>query len=745
MGASTPSPTTAQRLKAFPTADLALEHPVTVRWNDFQVPYIEAQSDRDLAFALGLVNGHLRSGQIHFLHRLATGRLAEMLGPWAVELDHFLRILDLGAAASAIEAQLPDETRQWCQAFVDGLNCYWSRLSQRPPELELLGVHPEPWTVRDLAVMGRMMGADFYWLTFLNLLKERDKPDFATLWRRMRQAGEPSPQLAIPGRQAKAFGEWLVNHQRAGSNSIAVAPALSASQGAWIASDPHLGPGLPNFFLLVGLRSPSYALVGLMIPGLPAVVVGRNPDIAWGGTNMRAASSDLFDVSGLPREAIREETITIRTRFGRNRHRTVRRTPFGPILSDAKLCPGKAPAIALKWVGHEVSDELTAILQASKARTPEAFRRAFKSYGLIPVNLVFADRGGNIGELMAVKQPLRSGFPEGDMVLDATDPSTHWQGFAGPLDLPWTLNPPEGFIVSANNRPAESNIPIGYLFGLDSRKRRLESEVRARGSLDFDDLVALQTDTSAPDAGALASALAAEILKVTAKPRALALAGELQGWDGDYGFHSRGALLFELLLYHLCRGVFQTRDRAALQDPVCQWSFIVAFLLPDLAALTQRRRERLLRRSVAKVWRDARRYPTWGDMHRLRLAHPLGLLPGVGRWFTFEDLPVGGSRQTPMKSAHGLVRRRHKVGLSSVARHISHLGDPDANWFAILGGQDGWLNAANFRDQVALWRQRRYIRMPLRPETVASEFPRVLTLTPKATAPASPPESAPEG
>jgi penicillin amidase len=102
----------------------------------------------------------------------------------------------------------------------------------------------------------------------------------------------------------------------------------------------------------------------------------------------------------------------------------------------------------------------------------------------------------------------------------------------------------------------------------------------------------------------------------------------------------------------------------------------------------------------------------------------------VGRRFVIADLPVGGSRETPMKSAHGLVNARHDARYGSQARHISDLSDPDANWFVLLGGQDGWLGSANYADQLTLWRNRGYLRMPLRAETVAREFPIVLQLAP---------------
>ena len=83
-----------------------------------------------------------------------------------------------------------------------------------------------------------------------------------------------------------------------------------------------------------------------------------------------------------------------------------------------------------------------------------------------------------------------------------------------------------------------------------------------------------------------------------------------------------------------------------------------------------------------------------------------------------------------MKSGHGLVTGPHEVTFGSMARQVSDMADHDANWFTLWGGQDGWLGSPAFADQVPLWQSRQGIRMPLRPATIAAEFPTVTRLDP---------------
>ena len=217
---------TAGRLDALPRTGLALQRPVTIRWNDHLVPWIEAETDTDLAFALGLVHGHLRGAQIALLRMVARGRLSEVAGVFARDIDHALRILDFGRAAPAIEAGWPAETRDFVGAFLAGLNHAATR-GPAPPEFGLLGLSPEPYTAGDMLAIGRLAGTDINWFSYFSLLAERGRPGFARLWQRTLEAGAG---LAEPGEQADprraALGAILVRavaerQQRGGGGALA--------------------------------------------------------------------------------------------------------------------------------------------------------------------------------------------------------------------------------------------------------------------------------------------------------------------------------------------------------------------------------------------------------------------------------------------------------------------------------------------------------------------------------------------
>src|SRR5262249_6587447 len=153
----------------------------------------------------------------------------------------------------------------------------------------------------------RLASVDVSWLVWTRLLRMRNRPDWPQIWHDALQEGVSSaPSFSwTHSDAANEFSRLLATVSRTGSNSMAVSGAKSGTGASLIANDPHLGVGLPNMWLLAGIKSPTMDVVGFMVPGVPFVAVGRNENIAWGGTNMRSASSDLFDVSSLPEDQIK--------------------------------------------------------------------------------------------------------------------------------------------------------------------------------------------------------------------------------------------------------------------------------------------------------------------------------------------------------------------------------------------------------------------------------------------------------
>jgi penicillin amidase len=718
--------TVAERVAALPAEGLPLDAMVEIRWSDQLVPFIDARSDHDLAVALGLVHAHLRLAQMEAMRRVATGRLAEVLGPAAVPLDHAVRTLDLGRAVPAICAALPDETRQWLAAFVAGINHHLAEAASPPPEFRLLGITAQPWQIEDVVAVARLAAADVTWLLMLRLLRlrRRSGSGWPAIWAQLLGDGSAMPGKAA-GDDADLPAAFLARLALgvgcAGSNALAVAGRRSVTGRPFLAGDPHLTLSLPSPWLAAAYRSPSYNLAGLMIPGIPLMAIGRNRHLAWGGTNLMAASSELFDVSALPQSEIGERRVRLQVRWSRPRDVVLRETRCGPIVSDAPPFAGRSEeTLALRWAGHTPSDEISAVLAINRARNIAELRRAAEGLAVPGQNLVFADRDGRIGHLRAAWLPRRPASRPADLISPLAT-AADWARLANAADLPAETDPARGFVVSANDRPPQGEMPIGWFFAPDDRADRLFTLLRASERIGLAELAALQADVAAPRLLALRDRLAAALDPAPACP----LFDAFLAWDGSYDADSAGALAFELVVARLIATALPP-PRQLLYDGVWHGRKL---LTEEIAGLPPEQLAAALRSALAAARPVFRRLRCWGGAHRLRLAHPLGLLPPLGRQFPGLDWDWPGS-DTLFAAAHAPVRGRHAALYGSNARYIFDLSDPDANRVVILGGQDGVPGSVAFCDQAALFRRGEYVELPLEPATARHRFPHSSVLQP---------------
>lgn len=723
--------TVAERLAALPIGGAPIERPVTIYWNERLVPFVEAQTDEDLAVTLGIIHAHLRLAQMEAVRRASQGRIAEMAGPLATNIDIALRTLDLGRAVPEILESMPSDTRRWLEAFVRGVNHVIAALPDTPHEFKVLGIEPEPWTAEDVLTMGRLASIDVNWFVWFQLLQYRNRADWPEIWTRLLDEGTASmPSYAQDETRDFAFlRDLLMGLSRSGSNSAAVSGARTESGGAMLASDPHLGIMLPSLWLIAGVKSPSYHAVGLMPPGLPFFALGRNADIAWGGTNLRAASSDLFDVSKLPVNEIETREERIAVRWWLDKTVTVRDTRFGPIITDSEVIDGGDAQVALRWIGHAPSDELTAMLRVNRARDWNEFRTALDGFSISAQNMIYADAKGNIGHVMAAHLPKRTTPRPRDLVL-APEEASAWETILRARDLPVVFNPPEGFIASANNRGGATSIPIGYFFSSNDRVERMSEQLGRNPKVTFSFLSEMQRDVFRASASRLRNLI---VLRMEALPRAEALSGaklrlveEIVRWDGHYLEDSAGAAAFESFLFHFTEAFYENGELdiySAIGRPL-------ELIRMDVEAASDEKLTRAIDRALGPAAESVAESRTWGERHRLVLAHPLSFMPVIGGRYKFGEYPVAGSSSTLMKTAHSMSASRHNVRFGSNARHISDLSDLDANFFVLLGGQDGRLGSAALTDQFTLWRAGEYIQMPLRLETVRRLFPLVTRLTP---------------
>jgi penicillin amidase len=488
-------------------------------------------------------------------------------------------------------------------------------------------------------------------------------------------SGGGSWELGIDSREAAAVG----------SNNFAVSGRLTRDGRALLANDMHLTIRVPNIWYRAALEWPDplnptepNRVIGVTLPGVPAVVVGSNTHVAWGFTNTYADWSDivLLDVDPARPAAYltphgwreferHDEVISIAGQA--DQHQDVLWTEWGPLLGPDY----RGRARAYRWVAHAAGQLAATVAPFESARTIEdAFDEA-NGLGTPGQNMVVADRSGRIGWTVYGAIPRRIGI-DGQLPTSWADGSRGWDGWLADAEYPRILEPADGRIWTANARVVSGEMlrKLGDgSYEIGARARIIRDRLFARDYFTARDLLAIQLDTSTDFLSRWRELLVRTLTDAAVQggsDRELLRELLANGWSGTVSPDSVG--------YRLTR---------AFRDIVSER--VMAFVLsecyeadPSFDYTTVRRRDAAIHAlataqplhlldpryatwndllldsvdaTIERTMRDRRgslRDRTWSEFNDVVYRHPLSPgIPLIGRWLDMPEVDLPGDLYTP--------------------------------------------------------------------------------------------------
>jgi penicillin amidase len=769
-----------------------LEQPVEVLRDKHGVPHIYAKSRADLFRAQGFVHAQDRMWQMEQNRRIARGTLAEIFGEAALEADRFSRIVGFWRAAQVDAAALDAETHQILDWYCEGVNAYLAARPKRlAAELNLLRVQPQAWTPVDTLGWQKVVawGLSGNWeaelarmrlSVTLGAVRAADlEPNYP----------EKSPVIleGVGSEQAKRLADaaglllehyqslkqWLGNPgEGMGSNSWVLAPQHSLNRRPLLCNDPHLTVQVPGIWYENHLACPDYEVSGASFAGAPGVVIGHNEEIAWGLTNSCIDLQDLYLERLHPDDSTRveycgaweqaqvlEEVIHVRRRSEPHVERVVI-TRHGPLISGL-LTKENAPvdvSLALRWVGHEPDSSLAAALRLNQATNWQEFDAALAGWGAPALNVTFADVRGNIGYIMAGRAPVRD-KNLGLLPAPGWDSEHEWNGFIPHAELPRIYNPPSGKIVTANNKITGDDYPyfLGIEFFPGWRAARIEELLAEKDRFTVRDMEEFQLDTGSKFAEMLTPWIT---LLNSDDPWEKVSIASLRKWNHRMDSESKDALVFHYVLLELLEMVFADKLGDELpaylgiaDNPLAPFNSLAdraqtrllelinnherSTWYTERASGRQRDREQLLQEALTRAIRriratlgDSTLKWAWGRSHQVRYGHPLGSARMVGGLFERGPIAIGGDGNSPNQTRH---TARHPLGLVQVVatyRQIYEVGAWDRAQSVTNCGQSGHPLSHNYDDQIMMWREGVYHRMPWNREAVEKVAEQKLVIKP---------------
>ena len=561
-----------------------LSAPVEVVYDQNLIPHIFAQNEADLYRAQGYVTAQHRLWQMEFQTMAAAGRISEIVGPIAIELDRMTRRKGLTFGAELGMKYLKEndrETLALIEAYAEGVNQYISQLedARLPVEYKILNYRPEPWSafksVLLLKYMSDMLVGDRD-LEFTNLRKilgqaKLDKlfPDFPTendpiieaerIWDFTPSAVAKPDSISYPG--DLIIAEPLPQPEEGtGSNNWAVAGKKTKNGNPILANDPHLSLNLPSLWYAMQLSTPDHTVKGATLPGALGVISGFNDNIAWGVTNATRDTRDWYRITFQDdsrksyrygaewRQAnFRIEEIKVK---GQDPFMdTVVYTHYGPVVYDRTFKNERQDLnFALKWTVHEGANEQKTFLLMNKARNHNDYNAALDHYAAPAQNFVFASASGDIAMRVQGKFPLKWAG-QGKFLMDGADPRLEWQGYIPNGQNASTLNPERGFVSSANQHPTDASYPY-YVFDNSFeqyRNRRLNRKLREMEQATVEDMMALQFDDYNLQASEALPVLTSLLGTYKSdSPEAEKYLQELKSWDFFADPNQKGQTLYSI-------------------------------------------------------------------------------------------------------------------------------------------------------------------------------------------------------
>jgi penicillin amidase len=727
-----------------------LERPVAVAYDEHGIPTIQATSRRDAYRALGYVTARDRLFQMDLFRRSASGRLAEIFGHDALDLDTDQRVFGFQQVAAAVSVRLSEDERQTLQAYADGVNAFLVQTQVLPFEFIVLQYRPEPWTIEDSCLVMLYLYQKLSWsdlaertLTVMEQTLPADVVAFLTpdsdpytvalfggtaSHRPMQQlphAGLASLLRSGPRASPSPSALLQVFPRAAGSNAWAVDRTKTADGRAILANDMHHPLSLPSLWYRTAITDGTTTVSGVVAPGMPVVIAGSNDRVAWGVTNALVDTVDLVLLEVDSQAASRyrtpdgwrqfEERIeVIRVKDELAVSISIQNTIWGPVSRTPLL---RKP-VAVRWILLDASALNFKMLHMAEADTIERGLTVMNQAGGAPLNVVLADRGGRIAWTWSGKVPVRRGF-DGTTSRSWADGRIGWHSYVAPESLPRVVDPSSGFIAVANSRTVGADYPyaVGSDFDNGYRAYHIAEHLREMTHVTEDDMRRLQLDTHS-HLYQFYQRMLLDVLTEESTASAPLLADArraIAAWDGRAEVDSVGFTLLvsyrNLLVDRLIGTILEP---CRLADPTFQyeWGTVEGPLRTLLAA---KEPVSLLDQAKYKSWDDFLRVTlldlvrqlkqdlgvqsldelTWGRINAPVIAHPLAeAIPLIGQWLELHDRPLPGCDLCirASSSRHGASERL----VVSPGRH----GDAMLH---IPGGQSGHPLSAHFTDQYPYW------------------------------------------
>lgn len=443
---------------------------VDVIRDEHGTPHVYAADLAGAMYGLGWATAQDRLLQIELKRRYMRGRMAEVFGrggqgEW-LDIDRRSRTIGFGRHADTVVSNLPGDTTALLTAYAEGVNAYVERDDfVLPADFATANIAAfEPWSAADSLLAWSYttarFGGDAVAGEIANETKVPDPNEIcpggvldeeAAVVPNPMQASMIGPDLKRDEAPFKASHSWVIAGWR-----------NSAGDAAVLHSNPQLPVMAPSFLYEYHLSTPELDVRGGGFSGTPGFLVMFNRNIAQGGSAAGGDAGDLFkitvngsnyvlDGADVPLVTINE---TIAVSGEADVELTVRETGFGPLVTELMDNPDGEYAFKHVEFSRADSHSVVGAIGMMRASNLDEYRQAIVEWAEPCLHTIYGDNEGNIAYQPSCRTPKRAtdiNPTPGEAPFDGTLSSQDWNGVLTVDEMPHVINPPEGYIFTANH------------------------------------------------------------------------------------------------------------------------------------------------------------------------------------------------------------------------------------------------------------------------------------------------------
>lgn len=753
---------------------------VRVDYDAFGIPHIFAGSEPDALRALGYVHAQDRLWQMELLRRVGRGGLSEVFGSRTLETDRFFLTLGIDDSSREAVASLdPDSPAAvLTRAYLEGVNAFIAS-GPTPIEYYLTGLEKTPFTLVDVYNTIGYMAFSFAMAhktdPFLTGVGEKLGGEYL---RELLQApGTPTTRIPVHDSRdtAKALAfsvggdirrllEPLPLPMLEGSNSWVISGERTGSGKVLFANDPHMGFSQPSVWYEAHISLPDYEKYGYHMAGLPFPLLAHNREVAYGMTMFENDDIDFYRETTDPADSMQylrsdgwHQFQQIQKSFavkdGDSIAFSYLRSNLGPVVNGVVDALGEQPPVSMSWTYTQGENRLLeALFGISHANDMGSFEQAVSLIHAPGLNVMYGDARGNVAWWAAARLYRLPDSVETKTLIDGRSAGP---GFRRPVsfrDNPKSVNPPWGYVYSANNQPDSTSTGIipGYYLP-ENRARRIEALLKARTDWDARGVAEMLLDVTSPVDAAVIADLSRHLDINTLNDSETEGVDALINWDASYGVENREAILYHRWVYHFLRETFadelggegfesllQTHlvkkliARMASREHSVWWDDIRT---EDVSETKTEIISRSFRMALASVEADFGTDPEnwgWGNVHPLEIRHAMGSVPALGWLLNVGPHNVPGSREV----INNLSFVYDSTGLYPVTsgpstRRVIDFSDPAGSMSILPTGQSGNPFSPHYKDQSRRFANGEYRPMLLDTEDIREASENTLRLIPE--------------